>query len=221
MARLWAKELPSLLIKEYQNALQECGFTRKKALAIEGLAELNDPLGIEICRTFLSDPNAHLRNRALESLVKLDKSNLKLYLEKSIQDSDKQIFHSCLKISADQANFFDQSVIENLAKKRNTDLWFFSEVIHYAYIVMGWKGLLYVSTIVEANLSLQEQAIVEQQLCSFLDAWSRSQVYQTIEETEFLKLTRWLNNDKLTSLNSIGNRIRFIFELTEKNWKKN
>lgn len=217
MGRLWAKESPQFLYEEYGSAITEKRSISKMLIALEGLRELNEVNGIELCRSVLDFSHNSVRRRALETLCKLDKTNINRYLSHCIHDQDIQVLRTCFQISFRESSLFDVILLRPLAEKRKSESLFFTEVLRYANMVLGWRGIEYAALLSYADIETKNQ--MKNELHSFLRTWSRSQLYQTISKEKFLEIRTWLNDSELSALGDIGNEIRFLFEITENKLK--
>ena len=109
------------------------------------------------------------------------------------------------------------TLLRPLAEKRKSESLFFTEVLRYANMVLGWRGIEYAALLSYADPETKNQ--MKNELHSFLRTWSRSQLYQTISKEKFLEIRTWLNDSELGALGDIGNEIRFLFEITENKLK--
>lgn len=218
MGRLWAKDMPNFLFAEYRNSLSRGDSIHEMSAAIEGLRELINPDGIPLCRQLLGHPHIRIRKKSLECLCQLDKANSKVYLDNCLMDSDRRMLKVCFTISKRESIFFDTEAIQQRCQLNGFDQIFYSELLHYAGQILGWKGLEYASLICVANAEAKE--LVRNELHQFLRTWSLSQIYTTTNERQFRQLRSWLSSDELDTLGDTGNRIRFIFKSMEDKWVK-
>lgn len=189
LGRHWGKGDPRDLIRRYEDVLND-GNARRKRYALEGLAELKMPEGLDACKNALGDASPAIRKAALVAACAIDTDRQSLYVAKAMQDASFSVVRETFKLLIGLSLPLPLDAISNVANARREELPFFHLMLDSARGIGIWKALHLASFSALAEPTLQLK--LAPAISNFLNELRVVEVYVGPSKQQWQAICAWM-----------------------------